>query len=299
MIRSRGVLLLAGLLAAALTDTAANAACQLKAIAEIPLVMRDGRPLASARINGADVRFVVDSGAFFSMITPATASEQHLRLEPAPAGLTVLGAGGAVGVQLARVEKFGVAGATLHGVQFLVGGSETGQDTAGLLGQNFLGLKDAEFDLANGVVRLIEENGCGSRALTYWSSTLAYGVEDILPSDLPRHTAQTQAFVNNTRIVVAFDTGASQSYLAPSAARRAGIDLHGPQVADGGPVSGLGRHLTPSSIVPVDSFKVGGEEIRHTHLRVAEIGLPGVDMLLGADFFLSHHIYVANARNRV
>jgi tetratricopeptide (TPR) repeat protein len=202
-------------------------------------------------------------------------------------------------MQLTEVEKFGISGATLHGVQFLVGGSETGQDMAGVLGQNFLGLKDAEFDLANGVVRLIDENGCGSRVLTYWTKTATYGVAEILPSDLPRHTAESPAFVNNARIVVAFDTGAARSFLSTSAARRAGIDLHGPGVVDGGPIFGVGRHLVPSWIVPVDSFKVGGEEIRHTHLRVADLGWVEGDMLLGADFFLSHHVYVANAQSRV
>ena len=122
---------------------------------------------------------------------------------------------------------------------------------------------------------------------------------DILPSDLPRHAAQTEAFVNNARIVVAFDSGATRSYLSPAAARRLGIDLNGPQVSYGGMVTGADHRPTPSRIVPVDSFKVGGEEIQHTHLRVAELGLPDVDMVLGADFFLSHHIYVANAQHRI
>ena len=49
-------------------------------------------------------------------------------------------------------------------------------------------------------------------------------------------------------------------------------------------------------IAPVDSFQVGGEEIKHTHLRIGDVGLDEIDMLLGADFFLSHRVYVANSQ---
>jgi tetratricopeptide (TPR) repeat protein len=44
---------------------------------------------------------------------------------------------------------------------------------------------------------------------------------------------------------------------------------------------------------------VGGEEIRYTHMRVADIDLLGRDMWIGADFFLSHRVYVANSQHRI
>jgi hypothetical protein len=52
-------------------------------------------------------------------------------------------------------------------------------------------------------------------------------------------------------------------------------------------------------IAPFQSFRIGGEEIRNTRLRIGDTGLDDVDMLLGADFFLSHRIYVANSQNKV
>ena len=62
---------------------------------------------------------------------------------------------------------------------------------------------------------------------------------------------------------------------------------------------GIGRRMIPSWLAPVASFKIGDEEVRNTRLRIAAMSLPNTDMLLGADFFLSHRVYVANSQHRI
>jgi tetratricopeptide (TPR) repeat protein len=53
-------------------------------------------------------------------------------------------------------------------------------------------------------------------------------------------------------------------------------------------------------IAPFDSFKVGdNEEIHHTRLRIGDLSAVDTDMLLGADFFLSHRVYVASSQHRL
>jgi len=47
------------------------------------------------------------------------------------------------------------------------------------------------------------------------------------------------------------------------------------------------------------SFKIGDEEIQHAQLRFGDINLTDADMLIGADFFLSHRIYVASSQKRL
>ncbi len=51
------------------------------------------KPQISAKINGNDVKFTVDSGAFYSILSPASAAENHLTLKPAPFGLMGQGIG--------------------------------------------------------------------------------------------------------------------------------------------------------------------------------------------------------------
>jgi tetratricopeptide (TPR) repeat protein len=64
--------------------TRAFADCKIARLGELPVTMRGLRPLVSAKINGAEALFIADSGAFYSMITPAAAAQFKLRLEPAP-----------------------------------------------------------------------------------------------------------------------------------------------------------------------------------------------------------------------
>jgi hypothetical protein len=47
------------------------------------------------------------------------------------------------------------------------------------------------------------------------------------------------------------------------------------------------------------SFRIGDEEIRNTRLRIGAIGIAEADMLIGADFFLSHRIYVASSQHKL
>jgi len=56
--------------------------------------------------------------------------------------------------------------------------------------------------------------------------------------------------------------------------------------------------MVKSWIAPFASFKLGDEEIRNTRLRIGEPGID-TDMLIGADFFLSHRIYVASKQHKL
>ncbi len=281
----------------------AFAACTLEKIAELPVEMVGTRPLVSAKINGTEVKFLADSGAFYSIISPAAAAQFNLRRHPI--NLTIRGVGGDVTPSLVTVDKLTLAGVDLPRIDFLTGGGEAGEGAIGLFGQNVLGYGDAEYDLANGVIRLIHPNGCGDTALAYWTHGAPFSVIDIQPlpgePSLGRLTPLTTAvaFVNGKKIRVLFDTGASYSELSLKAAADVGVTPAGPGVSELEQTMGLGRKMTSTWIGPFASFKIGDEEIRNTKLRFSEAGLDGADMLLGADFFLSHRVYVANSQHKL
>ena len=79
---------------ASLPARAGNKKCQIGKVADLPITMNSLRPLIPAKINGQEAKFILDSGAFYSMISSATASEYKLKLSPGPFGLTVRGVGG-------------------------------------------------------------------------------------------------------------------------------------------------------------------------------------------------------------
>jgi tetratricopeptide (TPR) repeat protein/predicted aspartyl protease len=286
----------------ALPWAAAHGACKLVKFAEFPITMMNLRPLMTAKINDRDVQFLVDSGAFYSMLSGASAAELNLKTHMAPFGLYVTGlGGGATNVSVATVKVLKLAGVPIHDVDFLVGGSEIGSGSIGLLGQNILHIADVEYDLAQGVVRLMKAEDCRKSVLAYWlaGTSQPYSVIDIEPTSRERFHTLGFASVNGSEIRVMFDTGAGTSILSLRAAARAGVKPDSPGVVPAGVSHGIGKNTYPTYIAPFASFKLGDEEIKNTRLRIGDIELQDADMLIGPDFFLSHRIYVANSQHKL
>jgi tetratricopeptide (TPR) repeat protein/predicted aspartyl protease len=276
----------------------AVAKCKIAKVVELPITMNSLRPTIDVKINNRDAKFVLDSGAFYSMISSATAAEYNLKTEPGPE-LRVIGIGGAADVRLATVKEFSIVGVTIKNIEFLVGGSDVGN--AGLLGQNFLEKFDVEYDLAAGAIRLFRTEDCDHTRLAYWLAPEQdfswMPIERVEP--MHPHTIGV-AYVNDRKIRVEFDTGAFTSVLSLKAAERAGVRPDSPGVVASGYTRGIGRGTTKEYIAPFASFKIGdGEEIKNTKLRIADIGLDDADMLVGADFFISHRIFVANKEGKL
>jgi tetratricopeptide (TPR) repeat protein/predicted aspartyl protease len=274
----------------------AEGKCELNKVVELPITMAGLRPLITAQVNGKDGKFLLDSGAFYSLMSTAEAADLNLKLTPSPFKLS--GIGGNTRTWLTKVQDFAFLGATFHDVEFLVSGSEFG--STGLIGQNLLSHFDVEYDLAKGAIRLFKPEGCSRTKLAYWTGGQSFSLMDI--NTIERHNPHTigVAYVNGRKIRAMFDTGAATSVLALAAAKTMDIDVNAAGVKEAGYAFGIGRGSAKSYIVPVASFKIGDdEEIKNTHLRVADILLGDADMLVGADFFLSHRIFVSNSQHRL
>jgi tetratricopeptide (TPR) repeat protein/predicted aspartyl protease len=279
----------------------AMAECKLGKMAELPVTMNSSKPIVTAKINGEDAHFVADSGAFYSMITEAAAAQYKLKLGAAPFGLFVTGIGGHFNPTLATVKDFNFAGLPLHNVQFLVGGSSVGTaESVGLLGQNFFRVGDVEYDLGNGTIRLMRAEGCSHALLAYWATpSQPYSVMEIdAATARSPHTTGT-ASINGSKIRIMFDTGASTSILSLRAAERAGIKPGSEGVVEAGYYRGIGQNTVKTYIGRFASFKIGDEEIKNARLRFGDINIDTADMLVGADFFLSHRIYVASSQRKL
>lgn len=275
----------------------ALAGCTITQMLELKVTMEGARPMVDASINGTPEKFVADSGAFFSTITPGTAAELGLRQTMLPPSFQIKGVGGSASAMLTTVKTLGLGGQILPRIDFIVGGSEV--HGAGLLGQNVLGLADVEYDLADGAIRLMRARDCKNATPAYWAAGKSVSTLTIDSRDaLHPHTIGTVE-VNGVRLRATFDTGATQSVISLAAAARAGIKIDAADVRRIGDSSGLGRHTVPTWIVPIASIKLGdGEEIHRTHIEAADIGID-TDMLIGADFFLSHRVYVANSQHKL
>lgn len=276
---------------------AAGTACELAPF-EIAVTMKELRPIAQLRINGTPVPFLVDSGAFYSMLSPAAAAELNLRMRPAR--LEAQGLTGAIALRQTTVERLGLDNAEFTGIEFLVGAREPPAGTRGILGLNVLGFNDTEYDIANGAVRLFKPaDGCKGMNLAYWAGS---GPVVDVPLDQRRSDKlphiRAKASINGKPVTVLFDTGAF-SVLSLAAARQIGLVDDVAKLPSAGMVSGADGGVTRSWTVPIDTFQLGAERVTGGRLRVADFAVDDVDMLLGIDFFLSHRIYVARSQLRM
>jgi predicted aspartyl protease len=291
---------LCALLGASSLPLLSQAECKRAAL-DLPVSISGTRPLLDVKINHQNVRLLVDSGASFSVISEAMAAELKLKMGPAPFGLTMRGVGGATETpSVALAKPFTVANVDIPSLEFLVGGSEAGSGSSGVLGQNFLMNWNVEYDLAKGLIRIFKDTDCSKQFLAYWDvqnqQATVTGIEKVTTRT---PVAIGHAYINGEKIRVLFDSGASRSLLSLKAAARAGVKVDSPGVIDGGLTSGVGRRMVRTYIAPFTSFKFAdGEEIKNARLRLADIDLD-VDMLIGDDFFLSHRILVANNQGKL
>lgn len=298
----RAAAALALLMGAAAAQAAAAEAthCRIRKV-ELPVTMAGMTPLVAAKINEQDARFVLDSGAFFSMLVPAAADELHLRRHRAPEGLRVEGIGGYARPDLVRVERFVLKNTVLPNVDFLVAGNSFASGAVGLLGRNFLMDRDVEYDLAQGRIFFATPGEqCHDALLAYWAP--AASVSELpLERDRRGIDTATKAYIeiNGGKILAMFDTGAASSMLTRRAARDVGLEPGGAGVVYAGERMGIGRRTVKSWTGPVRSVALGGETIRNTRLMFSDADLDDVGMLIGADFFLAHHIYVANSQDKL
>src|SRR5215469_10723514 len=165
-----GARLALALLGLAAFSAPANAACNLEKVAEIPVEVSGLRALIPVKINGVEARLAVDTGAFFSMLGPASAARFGLKPSPLPPGLTIRGVTGEVQAHYAVAKDFRLIDLPFHDMGFVIGEHSFGDGVDGLMGQNILAAADdVEYDLGDGVIRLFHEQGCGDAPLAYWS----------------------------------------------------------------------------------------------------------------------------------
>ncbi|GGY20111.1 hypothetical protein GCM10008098_10680 [Rhodanobacter panaciterrae] len=270
--------------------------CQLKDYGTLPVEMVGGQATTMVKINGNDTRFILDTGAFFNTMSRANAMSLGLNLRPAPFGFRIGGIGGSAGVQFTQVKDFNILGTSLHNIAFIVGGTDTGH---GLLGANLLDLVDLEIDLAHGKLTLLSADHCDKQSLAYWSKDGKYNIADIEPA-VNQNDRRTffSVTINGKKVRAVLDSGASATVLSRRAAERLGIDLAAPEVKAGSSSIGIGAKAVKTWTVRIDTFSVGTETIQHSQMQVIDGNMGDTDMLLGVDFLLAHHMFIANSQKK-
>ncbi|RVU43852.1 aspartyl protease family protein [Rubrivivax rivuli] len=273
--------------------------CKLQQL-KMPVRLVEQRPVAQITLNGVEKQMLVDSGAFFSVISHATAAQLQLPLRALPMGVQVRGFTGDIEMKRARVEKVGLLGATLANIEFLVGGNEIGAGIDGIIGRNFLSFGDTEYDLAHGVVRLSFPKGdCEEGHYAHWAGEAPVIVVPLQLQDRKRNNNPllVRVKVNGVNLTALLDTGAPTTSIELRAAQRAGIEES--QMRRAGFTGGAGSGRARVWSAPVDRMEIATQRLNNSRIQVTDTQSPDHDMILGLDYFLAHRIYLSQREDKL
>lgn len=271
-------------------------------------------PRDRRRDQRQSVGVALDTGAARSVILRNTAVRLDLPRSEAR-GMRMYGVGGESKVEVAQVDDLRLGGVATPGMALYVAGEIAfGGSVDVLLGHDFLGKFDIEFDLAEHKVRLFRPQGCDDVSLAYWTRDTAGQVALEAITARQSRIAFTVE-VNHARIPALLDSGAPVSILSRAHAESVGVAPGGTGVTPAAPLRGLGAKSVPSWIGTFEVFAIGNESIPDVRLRFADLyadtahaptgsrisrsAAATQPMLLGADFLRSHRTFVAHSQQRM
>ena len=207
-------------LAVALAAAPAAAAedCSLKMQTSVDTVSTaSGGMLVPVRMAGAKKQLLLDTGGFFSEITPQTATE--LGLTPRSSAVLQYDASGQPVGKAVDVRDFSMGNLKASSMEFMVGGGGMGGD--GALTPNIIQAYDVELDFPHNKLALISPEHCKGQVVHWPASAVAavsVRVTDtghiVFPMMLDGKSVQAM-----------LDTGTMQTTLSNDAAERI-FDLH-------------------------------------------------------------------------
>ena len=170
-----------------------------------------------------------------------------------------------------------------------------GRPLAGLLGRDFLSPFDLDIDLPAHRMTLYDVQGCGDLFLP-WSAPYA-----AIPATTPMGAALVvQVLVDAQPLRALIDTGASSSLITASGMYRLGLTREA--LARDPGANGSGHRTCAGADAPasVRRSAVGPDASRNPSLWVASVHVvPIVDMLLGADWLRSRHVWLSFATKQL
>jgi predicted aspartyl protease len=252
--------------------------------------------LLRATLDGRPATLLLDTGAETSTLTPRAVAALHLRRDTAH-GRTLAGVAGSVRADTVRVRDVALAGIVVARAQDMAIGelpSLEGLDppVAGLLGADVLARFDMDLDAPAGRLALYAPGGC--------AGYLPWPGAAPLPLQKTRSgLAFVDAEVDGRRVRALLDTGARTSLLTRDAARALGVTarvLAGDEARTG---SGVGNASLSLRRHRFATFGLPGALEHDATVNVADLPLPGVEMLLGADFLGRREVWIAYASGRL
>jgi predicted aspartyl protease len=287
----------AALLLAVLPGTA-SAACAVRTLATVPMLIRQQRPTLGVAVNGEAALFILDTGAVRTMMTEAAVA----RL-PRDEWVSTLMRGAGNGLEQRR--NVVLRSLTLGGEPFLapplaaqislpVTGAVIDQSgvAAGLLGRDFLRHYDLGLDFQNQRLTL-------ARVVPPCTGLLPWGAAGVAVPFTDRQGAVLVAVeVDGVALEALLDTGAAASLINARGLHKLGLAearLAGDPAASGFAIGGA----FSMRMHGFGRLALGPIVVSAPRLAVAPLANAGFDMILGMDVMAGHRLWISYGARQV
>ena len=296
----------------------AMAACDLGAIAVLPLQNDNDGQIVTIDINGHPARLVLDTGAFATTLKRSAAERLGIRMSELDADS--YGVGGNRHLYRGTAKRMRIGGLSadgmvLAGQDFFARPSDA--DTDGLFGMNMMAAYDIDLDLPGDHVVLYEADGnCGKTHVAGLAPPLY-----MVPLEYIEHDRQAdvELLINGHRVRAVIDSGAAKTVIFRNGATRLGINMAELRAGQRHMGRGIGPRLVAEYEHVFETVQIGDLRINnmriavldqadvepaivHVGTRLADPSLGetgGEEMLLGADFMRKVHLWISHSSHKL
>jgi predicted aspartyl protease len=304
-----------------------TADCHLSILAQFPVTMtRRNAIFLPATIDGHKVEFLVDTGAFHSLLFDDALHRLGISFTVNAMAGRVEGIGGEAQIGEAYLKDLKLGDISFGAVVMSVivpdreiEKAEAGEEkkepvvVAGVIGGDFLHNYDLEFNLAENEAFLISQDHCPGQ-VQHWNGLLVkarFRVEDFSDrfekAETYRDTDENpeQDYMirvpikaNGQDAIAMLDSGSGSSYMTWRVAHALGVTKETPGVSKAGFTTGVDGHLVQAYRYLFPSFVIGDETIMNVPVEIGDIPATIDDdmantFLLGADFLKRNRVYIA------
>ena len=273
--------------------------CQRRAVATALLRDDDGFISMPVSIGGRVASMLVDTGSDAGLFTELGAD--RLLLARDPSRRTVMQGTGGTGRTVPNVfypdlaiGEWHLAGGSMP-VGGLPGMPVVTPPVAGLIGADVLSQFDVEFDLQRHRIVFWQIR---SQSLLCSPPPAWDGTFDTIPLERHGNRLTLAARLDGVTITALVDSGARSRILSRRAAARLGVGADRLDGDPGGITAGVDLHETSYHWHRFDTLTIGRETQHRPVLTVAPLD-EQADLLLGADWFATHDVWISYATNQM
>jgi len=286
---------LAGLVLATWLDGCTSPeSCRLETTVNVPVTFVDGVPTVLATVSGQRVRFMIDTGAAYTLLTPATVD--RLKAKASRYNGYVVGIGGPVPYQETYAGDLKLDGLKVTGEDFVVVGlpQQAPNDTPidGIIGVDILAHFNIALDFPHDRFLMFRRGSCASSFPFHGE----FASEPLLASRLYAYVIPVK--IDGHEIDAAVDTGAARTLFEQTRLTAAAIE--GEEIGHPSRAAGIGGKTATVHHQLFASVVIGGEEADGAALLVADTPARLFPTsVLGEDYLRYHQVYISQDMEQI